>query len=219
MIEKYLKVVNERFKGNLQGDALFIDLEKLYKDFDYAGLWFACDKNPDTSVTSEFYYSDNSEKKPVDFHERITENSFIQNNRYRFLDKSKYVWVGVNIDTVKYSKIKTGVEKIGKCYINYRVYKTSNSGNGVLSGGTLRGGECYFTSLTIGDKNTGASEAILFFILIKGYPPEDWEIDDLCVNVENLPILSQTFNLSYEKKISGWFGQNPLEKINNSFFA
>ncbi|HOV13647.1 MAG TPA: hypothetical protein PK771_05135 [Spirochaetota bacterium] len=216
MALNFFKVVNVKYKDGYDGDALLIDISKVKSDYDYVGLWYVRDGNELLSISTEIYASNednNAPQKPDDFVDEVKENHFKANNRLKLPSKYKYLWISTRVDNENYCKLKVGIEKEGKLYMNYQLIHHKDFGFKVLKNGIFKGGIATFYEIGSDDLKSALDykDAVFYLVLIKGFPPEDWTIPDSSIGIENLPILSNVAKFSDNKRYSDWFGQNPLK--------
>jgi hypothetical protein len=212
MIENSFEIVQVNYSGEFSGDAVLINIDQLRESYKYIGIWYARDGNEATSITTEVYTSsDEIPVKPPEFKFEIKENSFKQFNRKILPLEEKCMWITTRIDSGNYCKLRTGPVKEGKVYINYKMIHNKGGSFDILSTGTLKGGTGNYYGIYCED-NTGAADfndLVMFFVALKELPPEDWMFDHYCIGIDGLPVITQPFRFSDNKKYSDWLGQNP----------
>jgi len=215
-MENAFKVYEEEFAGGLKGDILFLNMKQLQQDYKYVGLWYACDKNEETFITTEFYYTSEADcKRPPDFSEQLKENSFKKTSRFKIPDEHDCVWVATRIDQKNYCKIKAFALQKEKTYIDYKVIRHRGQSYDTLKNGIIKGCAAQFFKMGIEDR-TGTidyNDTIMFVVFIKELPPADWNFDGSCFGIQKLPIFVPTFIFSIRSRYSNWYGQNPLDDI------
>ena len=100
-------------------------------------------------------------------------------------------------------------------YINYRVIQSRGSGFDMLDKGIIKGGKAAFFKLGIED-GTGEldyDDTVLFVVMIKNLPPEDWRFNASYWGVQKLPLVVPEFLFTLGQKYSSWLGQNPIDNI------
>jgi|GEM_PF-1048974 len=209
------KIINEKYE-NFEGNALLLNIDKIKEQYEYIGLWYVKDGSDKTFITTEIYYSNEKNPiKPRDFNLELKENAFKQANRFELPKDFKWVWITTRIDNGKYCKMKTGSIKEGKLYITFKVIHNKAFGFDVVGKGMFKGGQADFFALGSEDMTDKIdyTDALMYLVLIKDYPPVDWGIDHSFIGIENLPIFAPTFKFVDNRKYSTWFNQNPLENI------
>ncbi len=212
MHEDTVKIIEKEFKGEDKGDALFIDIGKLKKDYSYIGLWYARDRTEFNSITTEFFYTVSPEL-PGEFTEELKENSFKQVNRYRFRTGDAFCWTATRIDNSTYCRMKLFGFQKEHLYLNCQVINNRPAGVELLGKGVLRGGAAHFVKLGIEDM-TGEidfNDTIMYLVLLTDLPPADWGVDDKSYGVQRLPVFVPAVKFTADKKYTTWNGQNPLD--------
>jgi hypothetical protein len=216
MIEDFYRIYEEELEPNVKGDILFLDLAKIKNAYNYAGLWYACDKSEETFITTELYYSESEDRnRPTSFSEEISENSFKHSPRFTLPLKYNQVWIATRVDKAKYCKMKAFVSQSENTYINYRVIQSKGEGFDILSKGIIKGDKADFFKLGIED-GTGEfdyDDTVLFVVMIKNLPPADWRFNASFWGVQKLPLVVPEFLFTFRQKYSSWRGQNPLDNI------
>jgi hypothetical protein len=217
MPESFYKITEEDFPEGFKGHVLSLNLTEIKKDYNYAGLWYACDKNQETYIATEIYYNqDESGKRPQGFSEEISENSFKHSPRYGFSLNHSTAWIAMRTDKGRYCGMKVNSPHTENTYINYKVIRNRGESYDTLSTGIIKGGKGWFFKLGIEDK-TGEidyNDTIMFVVLIKDLPPEDWHFDPAYFGVQKLPVIVPAFLFPIRQKYSDWMGQNPFDNIN-----
>lgn len=216
MEEQIFKIIKAEFKDGFKGDALLINMQELRKDYQYVGLWYACDKNEKTFITTELYYSMETEAKlPEEFAEEIKENSFKKARRYQLPSEYNWIWIATRMEQYTYCRLKAFAMQQENTYINYKVIRHKERGFESFGSGLLKGGKAVFFKLGIED-GTGKidyDDTIFYLAMVKQMPPEDWKFDHLYLGVQKLPVFVPTYHFLVDKKYSSWLGQNPLEDV------
>ncbi|MBN2441624.1 MAG: hypothetical protein JXJ04_09755 [Spirochaetales bacterium] len=221
MTQETFKIVKEKFEDNRSGEALYINMEKLREENDYIGLWYACDRNEATCITTEFYYagtisgSGGTPEKPAQFREELKENSFKQIKKFTLPPEYDHIWVAMRTDGLHYCRLKVYDIQQEQTYIKYKVIREKGTTFDVLGQGMIKGGIAYFFKLGIEDM-TGKidfNDTIMYVVFMKDCPPNDWNLDYSSLGIQKLPVLSTTFRFPSHKKYSNWCGQNPLDGI------
>ncbi|MBN1798616.1 MAG: hypothetical protein JW822_08555 [Spirochaetales bacterium] len=216
MPENFYKIYEEEFADGFKGDILFLDLARIKKDYNYAGLWYACDKNEETYIATEVYYSqDQGQKRPPDFSEEISENSFKHSPRYTLSLKYSGVWIATRIEKGRYCGMKAFSTQTENTYINYKVIRNRGESYDTLHTGIIKGSKASFFKLGIEDK-TGEidyNDTIMFVVLIKDLPPDDWHFNPAYFGVQKLPVLVPAFLFPVRQKYTDWLGQNPSDNV------
>ena len=209
-MEDNYKVYEEEFAGGLKGDILYLNIKELKKDFQYVGLWYACDKNEETFITTELYYaSQEVDKRPLEFSEELKENSFKRASRLKLVEEHDNVWVATRVDLKNYCKMKLGTQQRENTYINYKVIRNRGQSYDTLKNGIIKGCPAQFLKLGIEDR-TGTidfNDTIMFVVFIKELPPADWNFDGSCFGIQKLPIFVPIFLFSVRNRYSSWYGQ------------
>ncbi|MBN1697467.1 MAG: hypothetical protein JW881_08135 [Spirochaetales bacterium] len=214
-MKESFEIIQTDFAGGVKGDALFINMKKLKEENDYIGLWYACDRNEETCITTEFYYTKGNCQKPVDFREELKENSFKQLKKFTIPTEHDFIWIGMKTDETHYCRLKIFDVRQEKTYIKYKVIREKGETFDVLGKGVIKGGIAYFFKLGIED-NTGEvdfNDTIMYVVFMKDCPPPDWHLDYGSLGIQNLPVLSSTFRFPADKTYSNWYGRNPLDGL------
>lgn len=195
------------------GDALFLDMRALRKDFNYCGVWYARDKSEESVLTTLFYYS-KDDRRPAEVSEELKENSFQQAGRFRINAAHDRVWLGVRVTDGAGAGIRLSDFRKESAYINSKVVRARSGGAEAVGGGIIRGGEAWFAKIGIEDRLGTADyeDLILFLVLIREAPPADW-MADTCLGVEGVPVQVPPCRFAFDRKYSSWNGQNPLDGI------
>jgi hypothetical protein len=214
MIENSFIVTEQNFKDGLSGNALLLNNDELKETYKYIGIWYARDGNDKTSVTTEIYFSDDTDQiRPADFQIEIKENSFKQFSRMVLPLEKKRIWIAARIDDSNYCRMKTGDVKQGKVYVNYKIVHNKGNMFDIVGSGNLKGGTGDYFGVYCED-NTGRedfNDLVMFFVALKQLPPDDWKMDHYCLGIDGLPVLTQVFKFADNRKYSGWLGQTPLK--------
>jgi hypothetical protein len=209
MIEQSYKIISEKFKDNYIGNALLLNCDEIPKDYNYVGLWYVLDGNDKTSITTELYYSNETNPvKPIDFSEEIKENNFKQFNRFCLPRDKKWIWVTARIDNSQYCSLKMGELKNGKSFIAYKIIHNKGVSFEVLKSGIINGSQAFFTGIYVED-NTGIidyKDAIIYLVFLKEIPPVDWNVNHYSFGVNGIPIINTPTNFIDNKKYSQWLG-------------
>lgn len=210
------KIVKQEFSDKHTGEALFINMKKLKQENDYIGLWYACDRNEETFITTEFYYASGEPCRcPRDFQEELKENSFKQLKKFTLPKDHDWIWAAMRTEGAAYCRLKVYDIQQEKTYINYKVIREKDTTFDVLSKGIIKGGIAYFFKLGIEDM-TGEvdfNDTIMYVVFMKDCPPEDWNLDYGSLGIQNLPVFASAFRFPVHKKYSDWCGQNPLSGV------
>jgi hypothetical protein len=212
MFEDVITVMPGEF-GESGGDALYLDMRALRKDFGYCGVWYARDKSEESVLTTLFYYSQD-DHRPDGASEEIKENSFQQAGRFRINTAHERVWMGARVADNAFAGIRLSDFRKENAYINSKVLRTRAGGAEAVGGGILRGGEAWFAKIGIEDRlgTIDYEDLILFLVLIRQSPPADW-MADACLGVEGVPVQVPPCRFTIDRKYSLWNGQNPLDGI------
>ncbi len=217
MPESFYKIYEEEFPDGTKSDILFLNLADIKSDYNYAGLWYACDKNEETYIATEVYYSQETHaKRPQEISEEISENSFKHSPRHAISLKQSGVWIATRTDKGRYCQMKAFSTQTENTYINYKVIRNRGESYDTLSTGIIKGSKACFFKLGIEDR-TGEidyNDTIMFVVLIKDLPPEDWHFNPAYFGVQKLPVLVPAFLFPARQKYADWLGQNPLDNVN-----
>jgi len=212
---KPFAIINEEFLDG-KGNALFFNVKKLRDKFDYIGLWYACDKNEDTSITTEFYYaSGDTIVKPSKFDEEVKENSFKVVNRFEIPKEHDWVWVAARNDNDIYCRMKIFTSEEEHTYINYKVIRNRETTFDTLASGLIKGSSARFFKLGLEDgySKVDFNDTIMYVVLIEEMPPDDWNLYDDHIGIQRLPIRTATVKFSVLNTYSTWLGQNPMNDV------
>ncbi len=210
------QIIETEFKGGLRGDALFLNVQQIRKEFKYLGIWYARDGNEATFITTEIYgRSGEPAEKPRDYLEEIKENSFKQIKRIELTMKHDWLWIATRIDGDTYCKLKADNMMSGHTYINYRTIRNKSTGFDLLDKGVFKGGTADFFRLGSEDLRSKEdySDAIMYVIMARDIPPADWMSDRSCLGVQNVPVLVPQCTFTTDRKYSDWAGQNPMANV------
>ncbi|MBN1524054.1 MAG: hypothetical protein JW904_06220 [Spirochaetales bacterium] len=215
MADSFMTISEQEFEGS-KGDVLFLNLNALKTEYDYIGFWYACDKNEDTYISTDFYFDTKlSNERPAEKTEVIAENSYKRSPRKEFSGKYESAWVACHRDETHYCKMRAFEWLEEKSFINFKVIRNKGTTFDTLKTGILKGDTARFCKVGIED-GTGAvdyNDTIFFLVLIKSLPPGDWHFDPSLFGIQKLPMVVPTFNFSVLQKYSPWYGQNPLEGL------
>ncbi|MBN2736158.1 MAG: hypothetical protein JXR70_04195 [Spirochaetales bacterium] len=214
-MEKVFSIENHTFENNLQGDALYINMKKIRDDYDYLGLWYAVDRSEESVISTELYYSQDSESRKNPFNEEIKENTFKKVKKITLAREQDNIWIAMKNHGANYCRLKAYPPEQEKTYINYKVVKERNNTIDVLKKGILKGGLCHFFKLGVEDRlgKIDYNDTIFFVVFMKDCPPKDWHLDYRAMGVQKLPMVVSTFHFNIGRRYSPWAGQNPLEGI------
>jgi len=216
MLDKLFEIKEEKFLDKLTGDCLVLNLNGLKSEYNYIGLWYACDRNENTYITTEFYYS-NEEKclRPYEFTTELKENNFKQIRRQEIPIEYSWAFIATRIEKHTYCRLKAFPVQSEQVYINYKVIRNRAESIDTLKTGIIRGNNADFFKLGIED-GTGKidyNDTILYLVCIKDLPPSNWNIDHRNYAIQRLPLLTGKVNFSINDKYSNWNEQNPLEGV------
>jgi len=215
MDNKIQLISEDDFNGH-KGDSIRLDISLLKQEFQYIGLWFACDRNEDVFITTVFFESIGSKtSKPAEPAEEIPENSFKKTPKKTISTDYDTVWIATRREQNNFCRMKIFPCVEEKSFINFKVIKNRGAGFNVLGTGIIRGDSASFYKIGIED-GTGAldyNDTILFLVLIRSLPPVDWKFDTAAFSVQGLPMSAPPFLFSVNGKYSSWLGQNPLESF------
>jgi hypothetical protein len=216
MDQDFFEIQEDGFAGGAGGDVLCLDLARVRREYGYAGLWYACDKNEETYIATELYYGDGrTEDRPRDFSEEIAENSFKHSPRHALRLDSGRVWIAMRTEANNYCKLKAFAVQAENTYINYKVIRNRGESYDTLKNGVIKGSGALFFKLGVEDR-TGEldyNDTIMFVVLIKDLPPQDWYFDPAYFGVQKLPMLVPAFLFPVRQKYSDWLGQNPMDGV------
>jgi hypothetical protein len=216
MTGETFNIVHEEFTDGETGEALYINIRKLKQENDYIGLWYACDRNEETFITTEFYYASGEPgKKPASFQEEIKENSFKQIKKFTIPTEHDHVWIAMRTDGKQYCRLKVYDIQQEKTYIKYKVIREKGTTFDVLKKGIIKGGIAYFFKLGIEDMSGDIdfNDTIMYVAFMKDCPPRDWDLDYGSLGIQNLPVFASTFRFPVDRQYTDWYGQNPLEGV------
>ncbi len=209
------EIIETEFRDGLKGHALLLDVKKMRGEYHYLGLWYARDGSEKTLITTELYYADGTNPEiPKDFTEEVKENSFKQVKRISLPLKHDHIWVATRVDGDNYCRLKADPVNSGHVYLNYKTIKNRGTGFDLLDKGIFKGGSADFFRLGSEDLKgvEDYSDAIMYVILARDFPPADWNLDHLVLGVQNVPVMVPTCTFTADRKYSDWYGQNPLAK-------
>jgi hypothetical protein len=212
-MDQSFSIVQTVYREGVKGDALFINMGKLRKENDYIGLWYACDRNEETFITTEFSYAKGECKKPEGFQEELKENSFKQIRKFTIPTEHDYIWIGMRTDETHYCRLTIYEVQQEKTYIKYKLIRDKGTTFDVLGKGVIKGGIAYFFKLGIED-NTGEidfNDTIMYVVFMKDCPPSDWHLDYGSLGIQKLPVFTSTFRFPVGKTYADWYGQNPMD--------
>ena len=207
------KIIETEFKGGLKGHALFFDVKKIREEYRYLGLWYARDGSEKTLITTELYYTDGPDTKiPPEFSEEVKENSFKQVKRLSLPLKHDRIWAATRVDGDNYCMLKADPLKSGHVYLNYKTIRNRGAGFDLLDKGIFKGGSADFFRLGIEDLKGAEdyTDAILYVVMSRDIPPDDWNLDHLALGIQNVPVMVPTCTFTTDRKYTDWNGQNPL---------
>jgi hypothetical protein len=179
-------------------------------------LWYAKDGSEKTFITTEIYYSkDIKPIKPIEFNIELKENSFKQSNRFEIQKNYNWAWIATRIDNNNYCKLKTGPLKEGRLFISYKVIHNKAFGFDLAGKDIFKGSKAEFFPLGSEDmtNNIDYTDAIMYIVLIKDYPPDDWGVKDSSIGIEHLPVFAPVHKFVDNRKYTTWFDHNPLDCI------
>jgi hypothetical protein len=216
MSEGFFKIYPDKFGRNDKGDVLYLDLAAVRREYRYAGLWYACDKNEETYIATEMYYGTQAtDSRPPDVTEELSENSFKHSPRYAFPPDAHRVWIAMRTEKHAYCKLKAFTTQTENTYINYKVIRNRGTGYDTLKSGVIKGSKALFFRLGVED-GSGAldyNDTVMFIAFIKDLPPADWNFDPACFGIQKLPVLVPAFLFPVRQNYSNWLGQNPLDGV------
>ncbi len=215
-MDEFYSMYEDEFTGGAKGDVLSLDLARIYREYAYAGLWYACDKNEETYIATELYYGGGQvSERPRDFSEEIAENSFKHSPRHTLRKDSGLVWIAMRTETNNYCKLKAFAVQTENTYINYKVIRNRGTSYDTLKNGVIKGTGAGFFKLGVEDR-TGEidyNDTIMFVVMIKNLPPQDWYFDPAYFGVQKLPMLVPAFLFPVRQTYSDWLGQNPMDGV------
>ncbi len=216
MLDKLFEIKEEKFLDRLTGDCLILNLNGLKSEYNYVGLWYACDRNEKTFITTEVYYSDETECKiPYEFTTELKENTFNQIRRQEINLDHLWAFIGTRIEKHTYCRLKAFSVQSEQVYINYKIIRNKAKSIDTLKTGVIRGNNAHFFRLGIED-GTGKidyNDTIMYLVCIKDLPPPDWNIAHSSYGIQRLPLLTGKANFSINEKYSSWNDQNPMDDI------